>query len=182
MFRTGLTPLQALTDPLADCSPLQDPALCCYQSQRRPPWHLCSTGSSANSSSHPSPNPARTASPSHNSLASSHGTATTGCLASGIGQPPIPGIWARTILPGIEEGFHIALQPNPQCRSSAGNAPSAQAQSQAVDAYIASQVAQEYLAGPFTPDECSRIATSSLAVIPKKTPGKWRMIVDLSWP
>ena len=36
--------------------------------------------------------------------------------------------------------------------------------------------------GPLPKDECSQVITSSLAVIPKKTPGKWRVIVNLSSP
>ena len=36
--------------------------------------------------------------------------------------------------------------------------------------------------GPFPIQECSGIVTSSMGVIPKKTPGKWRVIVDLSRP
>ena len=83
--------------------------------------------------------------------------------------------WARTILPGIRDGFRIGLQANPTCRSTARNSPSALGQAQVVDEYIASQLEQGYLAGPYTPDEC-------LTVIPKKTPGKWRVIVDLSRP
>ena len=36
--------------------------------------------------------------------------------------------------------------------------------------------------GPFPTQECSGIVTSSMGVIPKITPSKWRVIVDLSRP
>ena len=38
------------------------------------------------------------------------------------------------------------------------------------------------MSGPFPSADCSSIITSSLAVVPKKTPGKWRIIVNLSRP
>ena len=38
------------------------------------------------------------------------------------------------------------------------------------------------MAGPFALEECASIRTSSMAVIPKKSPGKCRVIVDLSRP
>lgn len=36
--------------------------------------------------------------------------------------------------------------------------------------------------GPFDPAQCSGLITSSLGVVPKSTPGKFRVIVDLSSP
>ena len=36
--------------------------------------------------------------------------------------------------------------------------------------------------GPFEPQECSGVVTSSVGVVPKSTPGKFRVIVDLSRP
>ena len=46
--------------------------------------------------------------------------------------------------------------------------------------YIHSQVERGFMAGPFSPQTCTGIVCSRMAVIPKKTPGKWRVIVDLS--
>ena len=48
--------------------------------------------------------------------------------------------------------------------------------------YIRSQVERGFMAGPFPPQTCTGIVCSRMAVIPKKTPGKWRVIVDLSHP
>ncbi len=36
--------------------------------------------------------------------------------------------------------------------------------------------------GPFVPQECLGVVTSSVGVVPKSTPGKFRVIVDLSRP
>ena len=44
------------------------------------------------------------------------------------------------------------------------------------------QVAVSYMLGPFSPDQCSGMIISSLGVVPKSTPGKFRVIIDLSRP
>ena len=62
--------------------------------------------------------------------------------------------WAQIILRGIRDGFRIGLQANPSCQSTAQNSPSALAQAQVVDEYIANQLEQGYLVGPYTPDKC----------------------------
>ena len=36
------------------------------------------------------------------------------------------------------------------------------------------------MSDPFTPTDCLGIITSSFAVVPKKTPGKWHIIFNLS--
>ena len=50
------------------------------------------------------------------------------------------------------------------------------------DQYIQTQLGKGYMAGPFSRSECAKVITSSIAVIPKKTVGKWRVIVDMSRP
>ena len=91
-------------------------------------------------------------------------------------------VWVQALLRGIRYGFRIGLQGTTQCRSSTKNASSALTQGLVVDDFLAKQVAQGYMLGPFTKDESPGITTSKLAVIPKKTPGQWRVIVDLSSP
>ena len=59
---------------------------------------------------------------------------------------------------------------------------SAQQHSPVVDSFLSAQLEQGYLLGPFPPQDCPAVITSSLAVIPKKTFGKWRVIVGLSRP
>ena len=38
------------------------------------------------------------------------------------------------------------------------------------------------MAGPFPHSKCAKVITSSIAVIPKKTVGKWQVMVDTSRP
>ena len=72
--------------------------------------------------------------------------------------------------------------PSTACRSSSQNSPSAREHEDVVDAFIAQQLAAGFMTGPFLPADCSGVITSNLAVVPKKTPGKWRVIVNLSRP
>ena len=51
-----------------------------------------------------------------------------------------------------------------------------------VSAFIDTQIQAGYMIGPFRPQDCSGVTVSQMAVIPKKTPGKWRVIVNLSAP
>ena len=97
-------------------------------------------------------------------------------------KPTPPPQFVQHILQGIREGFRIGLDSPPPCTSLARNAPSSQENCAVVDAYLKEQIAKGYIAGPFSPRDCSAVLTSSMAVIPKKTPGKWRVIVNLSRP
>ena len=90
--------------------------------------------------------------------------------------------FVQYLLKGIKEGFHIGLHSTPPSHPPARNTPSAQENQAVIDAYLQGQVEKGYMAGPFPPEESTAIRTSSMAVIPKKTPGKWRVIVDLSRP
>ena len=51
-----------------------------------------------------------------------------------------------------------------------------------MDRFVQKQLEQGYMLGPFTKQEGAGIITSSLVAIPKKTPGQWRIIVNLSSP
>ena len=83
--------------------------------------------------------------------------------------------WVESLLRGMREGFRIGLS-NPRCQSSRGNAPSADANAQVVSAFIDTQIRAGYMIGPLQPQDCSGVTVSQMAVIPKKTPGKWRVI------
>ncbi len=48
--------------------------------------------------------------------------------------------------------------------------------------FLRQQVAAGYMMGPFDPQECSMVVTSSIGVVPKSTPGKFTVIIDLSRP
>ena len=54
--------------------------------------------------------------------------------------------------------------------------------SQIVQEYLQKEVTKGRILGPFDPAEYPQIHTSCFGVIPKSTPGKWRLIVDIITP
>ena len=48
--------------------------------------------------------------------------------------------------------------------------------------HIAEECTEGRLLGPFDPVSYPSIQISRFGVIPKSTPGKWQLILDLSWP
>ena len=87
------------------------------------------------------------------------------------------------ILEGIQQGFRVGFdyQGN-KCHPAAGNLKSARENAGVVEEYIAKEVAAQRVVGPLTPGEVPGLQTSPFGVIPKRQPGKWRLIVDLSAP
>ena len=81
--------------------------------------------------------------------------------------------WTSHLVTGIREGVRIGLLAHPNCQSIVGNSPSAAAHCEVVSSFLASQVEDS---------SCSNVVTSRMAVISKSTPGKFRVIVDLSAP
>ena len=92
---------------------------------------------------------------------------------------PEPG-WVHALLQGMRSGFRIGLQTSAQCRLAARPRSSAQGHSRVVGEFLRHQVAAGYMMGPFDPQECSGVVTSSIGVVLQSTPGKFRVIVDLS--
>ena len=90
--------------------------------------------------------------------------------------------WVASLLEGMQNGFRIGLNPTTACRSSTRNHPSAEKHPAVVSEYLQKQVAAGYMLGPFSPGQCSGMVISSLGVVPKSTPGKFRVIIDLSRP
>ena len=90
--------------------------------------------------------------------------------------------WVEALLEGMRQGFRIGIQKTPRCWASPSNSPSARQHSEVIRQYVQDQLKKGYMAGPFPPAECAHIITSSMAVIPKKAAGKWRVIVDMSSP
>lgn len=90
--------------------------------------------------------------------------------------------WVRAILQGMQHSSWISLQLAPQCRTATSNTPSAWANVKVVDQFIHGQISQGYMAGPFPLHACSNLITSSITVFPKKTLGKWCIIVNLLSP
>ena len=82
----------------------------------------------------------------------------------------------------MQYGFRSGLQEAPQCRTSTASTPSARKHAEVVNQYCQVQVSKGYMAGPFPSSECSGVIAGSIAVIPKKEPGKFCIIVDMSSP
>ena len=55
-------------------------------------------------------------------------------------------------------------------------------QPQIVGDYLAEECAQGRILGPLDPKSFPQVHTSRIGIIPKSTPGKWCLIVDLSSP
>ena len=61
--------------------------------------------------------------------------------------------------------------------------PSAEAHPDVIDKYIGEELAGGRILGPFPPGSIGGLHTNRMGVVPKgHTPGKWRLITDLSYP
>ena len=89
---------------------------------------------------------------------------------------------AEMVASGIEQGFRIGLRGTPPPRPVCKNSPTAQGNAQVIDGFIHDQLEKGYMAGAYEPQQCRAVVTNSIAAVPKKTPGKWRVVVDLSRP
>ena len=84
---------------------------------------------------------------------------------------------------GISQGFRLGFNnPTFSLKSACRNLSSAYEHPEVVDEYLAAEIAQCRIAGPFEKLPNSEIHISRFGVIPKKHSQKWRLIVDLSHP
>lgn len=83
---------------------------------------------------------------------------------------------------GLRSGFRVGFDYSRSCRGSHRNMRLTHEHAQVVRDYLAVECAAGRVLGPLSPDDFLWVHTSSFGVIPKKTPGKWRLIVDLSAP
>lgn len=85
------------------------------------------------------------------------------------------------ILKGLLEGFEIGWELEREVRlvGARHNLPSAEAQAEVVDEYLGKELKAGRIV--LVGDE-PNIHISPFGVIPKKEKGKWRLIVDLSYP
>ena len=91
--------------------------------------------------------------------------------------------FADYVVEGIEEGFRIGFERSDKpTRSAHRNMPSVSAHPQPVTAFLEGEVRAGRMAGPLEREDCPEVNVSGMGVIPKSTPGKWRVIVDLSSP
>jgi hypothetical protein len=89
--------------------------------------------------------------------------------------------YAQYLLQGITEGFRVGFRYGDSvCRSAESNMQSAQQNPEVVDSYLAKEV---QLGRVVAPDPQTAIHINRFGAIPKPhQPGKWRLILDLSYP
>ena len=85
------------------------------------------------------------------------------------------------IINGFTQGFHLLINGQ-QEQIIKHNHPSALALFDAVQAKIEKEVNQGRTAGPFKSPPFLNFTTSPLGAVPKKDPGEFRIIHDLSYP
>lgn len=87
------------------------------------------------------------------------------------------------VLEGLSHGFKVGFSSLHVLKSSPRNKPSAYEHPGVIDKYLANEVKNNRVAGPFGAPPLPDLHISSFGVIPKKgQPGKWRLILDLSSP
>ena len=92
--------------------------------------------------------------------------------------------FATYIHDGLTEGFMVGFNPAlSHLRSRVSNHPSVLANESVVDERIAAEVAAGRLCGPLPDDLTGMVHVSPMGLVPKPhQPGKFRLIVDLSYP
>ena len=92
-------------------------------------------------------------------------------------------LFADFVVEGIKEGFRVGYNGSPaNCKKAPKNMRSAKEQRMVIDAYLANECAEGRILGPFDERALPQLHVSRLGVVPKHTPGSWRLIVDLSSP
>ena len=91
--------------------------------------------------------------------------------------------FAGYIMDGIEKGFRVSFDHATTLAASRRNMHSARLHPSVISRYIDAEVEEGRMLGPFPPGRIPAIHTNRMGVVPKgRTPGKWRIITDLSHP
>lgn len=88
---------------------------------------------------------------------------------------------AQFLLNGFTEGFSLEYQGRRSSRV-CPNSTSAGEHPEVIDRKIASELKEGRILGPFTFPPTSDFRASPIGVVPKKEPGDFRMIHNLSYP
>lgn len=87
------------------------------------------------------------------------------------------------LLGGIKQGFRVGFNPCQLLQPTEENMSSAAINPTPVTEYLQTELAAGRVLGPFQQPQAAGIQISRFGVIPKKRqPGKWRLILDLSYP
>ena len=86
------------------------------------------------------------------------------------------------LIDGFANGFPLGCHEVPPMGDAGGNLPSCNEAPHAVDEYLAAELAAGRIAGPFPPESPWITKISPIGLIPKKSPGTYRIIHHLSFP
>lgn len=91
--------------------------------------------------------------------------------------------WVASLLSGLHDGVRIGYTPVALAQSATANMQSAVEHPKVVESYLQDELESGNIAGPFSPAEVGDANINRFGVIPKPhKPGKWCLIVDLSYP
>ena len=88
---------------------------------------------------------------------------------------------ASYILDGIFNGFSLGVIDG-ETSSAKRNCLSAYSMPETIDDYLAKELSEGTIAGPFSQPPFENTHLNRFGVIPKSQPGEWRLITDLSFP
>lgn len=86
------------------------------------------------------------------------------------------------ICQGITQGFRVGFDHTVSCKPAGRNMPSTKAHPKPVDEFLQQEREAGRIMGPMPRSSLRPVQVNRIGVIPKSTPGKWRLIVDLSFP
>ena len=90
-------------------------------------------------------------------------------------------VFAATLVRNLREGFHIGYA-GPEFSLEFLNLILAYEHPDIVSAYLDKEIALGLISGPYPIPPFPNFRCNPLGVVPKKTPGKWRSILHLSYP
>lgn len=87
------------------------------------------------------------------------------------------------LLNGLELGFRVGFRQGSPLSSATRNMHSASLHPSVVDDYLGAEAQEGRMLGPFPPGKIDGLHINRMGVVPKgRTPGRWRLITDLSYP
>ena len=93
-------------------------------------------------------------------------------------------VYCAYLVKGLQDGFRIGFNyEGHTCSGAVHNMQSVTSQACVVDEYLASEVKAGRVLGPVPPEQAQSLQVNRLGLVPKAhQTGKWRLIVDLSFP
>lgn len=83
---------------------------------------------------------------------------------------------------GLSHGFHIGFQRDIRLNSRSKNHRSVLHNPVVVHSHVSDEMKAGRLKGSFALTQATAVHISPIGIVPKTQPGKWRLIVDLSYP